>query len=138
LRSDDEAEEVREHARRVLVHTHSSRCLRRTGDGPNDFACRVPNGMIESPNPTMHCFKELNTVHAPGALEVMQDLGFCNLSEEGDVLTMDEKFVSTRHFPPCDAETGTVSPTSSRLFVATHSMCNLQLSTRYFSFRYLA
>jgi hypothetical protein len=75
----------------------------------------------------VHCFKELNTVHAPGALEVMQDLGFCNLSEEGDVLTMDEKFVSTRHFPPWDAKTGIVSPTSSRLFVATRSMCNLQL-----------
>jgi hypothetical protein len=107
-------------------------------NGSNDFACHVPNGIIESPNPSIHCFKELKTTHSPGVLEIMHELGFCTLTEEGEVMTTDEIFVSTRHFPLCDTEVGIVSPMSSWLFVATRLMCNLQLCTRYFLSRYLA
>ena len=138
LHDGNDVYRVREDGRRFLFHTHSERCLRRTGDGPNDFQCRMPNGIIESPDPRVHCMKELGTKHSNAALQILDQLGFCDLDESGRPVHLDEQFRSYRHYPPVDSGMGIISPTNPRLFMATRSTCNLQLCTRYFSSRYLA
>ena len=78
----DDYFETREMARRVLQHSCTERCLRRTGPGENDLRCRVVCSRHDSPDPTRHCMQTINVYHLPAAIKVMAELGLCEPYDE--------------------------------------------------------
>jgi len=138
----DRAEDIyklRDSARSIQFHTCNKRCLRRTGPGPDDFQCRVPSTMMESPCPTKHCFKTVEPRHCQAALDVLKELGVCEDTSTVDCFVpVDNKFKSEKHFAPAMPGEGVMSPTSGLIFAMTGSQSNLQRSTTYHSSRYLA
>jgi hypothetical protein len=55
----DDFYEIRFDVNQKLGHgACTPRCLERTGPGPNDFRCRVPDNYLRSPNYNFHCYSE--------------------------------------------------------------------------------
>jgi predicted GIY-YIG superfamily endonuclease len=129
--------ETREMARRVLKHSCSERCLKRTGPGENDLRCRAISSRLDSVDPSRHCMQTINVFHSPEAIKVMAELGLCEpYDESGLFLPFDARLQTERHHPPTSAGEGIISPSTSRLFAATKSQSNLQYCTTYSTSRY--
>jgi hypothetical protein len=130
--------ETREMARRVLQHSCSERCLKRTGPGENDLRCRTVCSRLDSSDPTRHCMQTIHIYHSPAAIKVMAELGLCEPydDETGQFLPFDVRLVSQRNHPPTSAGEGIISPSTSRLFAATKSQSNIQYCTAYSTSRY--
>jgi hypothetical protein len=126
LKDMDDYFETREMARRVLPHSCTEWCLKRTGPGETDVRCRSVCSHLDSLDPTSHCMQTIHVYHSPAAIKVMAELGLCEpYNEMGRFLPFDVRLVSQRHHPPTSAGEGIISPSSSRIFAATKSQSNI-------------
>jgi predicted GIY-YIG superfamily endonuclease len=135
----DDILSIRDYARRVLTHRCDSRCMRRTGPGENDLKCRFPASIALNPVYTDHSMVSIEPRHSNDALDVMKKLDLCHEDSTTDkFIATDPRFRCERFYPSSMPAEGKISPTNGRLFAYTLSSCNVQITSYYFSCRYLA
>jgi hypothetical protein len=144
-----EAEEIREHGRRVLRHCCSARCQRRYGPGDGETRCRVPNHALINPNPNEHALIPINVHHSQAALKIMEILGLYKYdvaaeqyfpiesSDDKEMQNLMNSLKSWKHSPPAHAGESPFSPVNPRLFIATKSSQNISHPSGYFLARYV-
>jgi predicted GIY-YIG superfamily endonuclease/DNA replication protein DnaC len=144
-----EAEQVRDHARKVLRHQCSPRCQRRYGPGEGETKCRVPNHSVLNPTPNEHTLVPIDVKHSASALKVMELLNLYTYDEKSETYNALEhsndpelqflinSLQAWKHSPPAHGGEGPFSPVCSRLFVGTRSAQNLSHPSGYFLARYL-
>jgi hypothetical protein len=77
LKDMDDYFETKDMARRVLQHSCTERCLKRTGPGETDLRCHSVCSHLDSADPTRHCMQTIHVFHSPAAIKVMAELGLC-------------------------------------------------------------
>ncbi len=77
--------DMKDDARSFLPHTHSSRCMRRTGAGKDDLKCRVPDTRCISGDLSQFHEAVLPAVHSKESLVIMSRLGLITVSEDNEV-----------------------------------------------------
>ena len=140
LESVEDWAEMRLDGAMMLKHSHTQRCLRKTGPKPEDVACRVPNNFMLNPSPGSFSMIDLNPARTEMSLEILVRLGLVQLdrSKPNGYKATVEALDAKRLIPPAVAGEGIISPVNGRLFAACRSSQNLQVCTTYSTSRYVA
>jgi predicted GIY-YIG superfamily endonuclease len=129
--------EMKDEARSFLPHTHSSRCMRRTGAGKDDLKCRVPDTRYISADLSQFHEAVLPTLHSKESLVIMSRLGLVTVSEDNEVVPQREFLKARRIYAPARFGEGNITPVVGRLFAATRSTMNVQICTSHGTTRYV-
>lgn len=131
---------MKDQAQRILPHSCSShRCLRRTGPGKTQVACRVPDTRKLSNDITSFCERKIDVKHTPDALRIFERLGFCQGQDAngGRFVPLREFLESKRVMAPARHGEGNMTPVIGRVFAAVRSSMNAQICTSFGTSRYL-
>ena len=118
-----------------LRHKCDKRCEMRigTGIGKENFRCRKPHAVKDSPDSTCHHYVSFNHKFQPSTLEVMEEIGMYDPPVEGSGSNAcgtfsNPYFDPQRHMPPCNWNADcNMSPVIPDFFVAMKSMQNAQV-----------
>jgi hypothetical protein len=137
FKNRNEIFDMQDQARAFLPHHHSSRCMRRTGTGPNDLQCRVPDTRYISNNLTSFYEAQLRIHHSKEATDIMRRIGLVTLNEHNEIVPQRNYLKSTRIYAPARHGEGNITPVIGRLFAATRSTMNVQICTSHGTSRYV-
>ena len=121
--------ETSENAALILPHFCNDRCQIRidSGDGPENFKCRKPHNVRDTPDCSSHQFVEMPFTFKPEFDQLMARLGFCEIATNGKSTYNLPFFKPVRHMPPCMAnDKHNISPVIPSWFLTTRSMVNAQ------------
>lgn len=128
LKHKHETNEYTGLAAQILTHKCNPRCQMRIGDGdgPENFKCRKPHPVLDSPSPSSHSFVEIPVNFSSEFNEAMIRMGFCQM-EDGTPKFNLPFFTPRRHFPPCIPNCRyNMSPVIPAWFLSSESMVNAQ------------
>eukprot|EP00956_Cyclotella_meneghiniana_P041700 scaffold236013_cov33-Cyclotella_meneghiniana.AAC.1 len=71
-----------------------------SGDGPENFKCRKPHSVFDTPDPTRDCFVPIPFNFLPQFDQLMERMGFCTILNEKASYNL-SFFKASRHMSPC-------------------------------------
>jgi hypothetical protein len=141
VKNEEEVMEVLELAKAFLSHVCNPRCLRMNANGK--FSCRVPHNALLNTSGE-HLFRDLEAQYSDDCNKILARLELMKKDSVYHSYTLnaenpDSKVLKkVKHVPPAYIAEGKVSQTSTEIFCATLSNCNLQLMDSISGAKYLA
>lgn len=137
LQDRDDYFVMKDQARRFLVHRHTARCMRRTGPGPGDLVCRVPDTRYISRDVCGFYESVLQVRHCKEALDILERLELVHIDSLGNVIPRRDFLSARRIYAPARFGEGSITPVLGRLFASTRSTMNVQICTSHGTSRYV-
>ena len=128
LKSEHEVGEKLSLATEILSHKCGPRCQMRvgSGDGPENFKCRKPHSVFDTPDPTRDCFVPIPFNFLPQFDQLMERMGFCTILNEKASYNL-PFFKASRHMSPCMSNCNqNISVNIPEWFLTSLSMTNHQ------------